>query len=330
MGEIDVQFSSEFVEIGELARGGMGTAHLVFRRGNPETLFVLKRLRRGLLGDPEALRRFRHETTLSRSVQHPHIVRTIGAGTDELGPYLVLEYIHGTHLMDLSDRALLKRRRLRWQAVVGVGVQAAVGLEALHEAKDGQGASLEILHRDVSPHNVLVEHTGRVVLSDFGISKSRLSTVSTDASHMLGKLAYMAPEYLRHANSSAAGDVYSIGVTLWVALTGQLPFRRGSETQLLAAIIADGVPPVTTLRPDVPRRLSELLSEVTSMDFERRPTAKQVHVALSEICGREGLGEKPADLVVSEVDRLAGSDLAIRRQVFAQQARQLHDECRGN
>ncbi len=330
MGGVFELASGQLLEVGELARGGMGSAHLVFKRGEPQTLFVLKRLRPGLVDDAEALRRFRHEAALSQAVRHPQIVRTLSAGTDHRGPYLLLEYVHGTHLMDLTDRALLRRSRLSWQSVVGVGLQASLGLSALHAAKDEAGRHLRISHRDISPQNLLVEHTGRVVLSDFGISKSRLSTVSTDASHMLGKLAYMSPEYLRQALSIPAGDVYSLAVTLWVALTGRLPFGGDSETQMLRAILSEGVPPVRASRPEVPERLSDLLGVATSIEPERRPSAEQFHGTLSEIFRLGGLASSPEELVVSEVDRVAGADLTIKRQVYLQQARQLHDESRGN
>jgi serine/threonine-protein kinase len=299
----------------------MGTVHLMFRVGDPECFFVLKRMRRGLLRDTEALRRFRHEATLSQCVDHRNLVRTFCAGEDDQGLFLVLEYIHGTHLMDLSDRALLTRRRLSWPSVVGAGVQALEGLIALHEGVDEQGNPLGILHRDLSPQNLLVEDTGRVVLSDFGISKSRLSTLSTDASHMLGKLAYLTPEYLRQAQSSTAGDVYSLAVTLWVLLIGRVPFSGRSETEMLLAIITDGVPPLHTLRAEAPAALSALLSAATSMKDTDRPTAREFHSGLLSIW--EGRGDH-LEVVQSEVDGCAGSDLAIKRQVYLRQARLLH------
>ncbi len=330
MGDVTSVKGGEFFELGELARGGMGTTHLMVRRDDVRSFCVFKRMSRGLRKDGEAVRRFRHEAVLSQRVFHPHVVRTLGSGEDEQGPFLVLEYVHGTHLLDLSDRAQLKRRLLSVRCVAAAGAQVVEGLNALHQARDEQDGHLRILHRDISPNNLLVEDTGRVLLSDFGISKSRLSTVSTEASHLLGKIAYLAPEYLGSSISSTAGDVYSLGVSLWVLLVGRLPFHGRSETQIIQAILTDGVPPIRLLRADVPESLAELLAAMTAMEPERRPRPDEILEVLRGSSSQGTPFTSPCDVVQAEVDRLAGSDLAIKRQVFTSRAQQLHSQSRGN
>lgn len=293
----------------------MGVAFLARSTwGSPSRLVVVKRPHPHLMREPEIRRRFHHETAISTAVAHPALIRTIGAGEDALGPYLLLEYVHGTTLEDLIDRASLRRVALSANVLARLALDLGRALSALHHAQDVHGVPLYVLHRDVSPQNVMISSQGAVKLGDLGIAKSRLRHASTDARDLLGKLPYLAPEYLRERRLGPALDVYALGVTLYHAATGESPFRAKQESKLLRDILDKGAPSVADARPDLPKPLARLIDDMIAREWEKRVTLDRA-LHLLEHSPQSGTVE-----LHRLMEELVGNDLRRREDTWGLQA----------
>ncbi len=256
-----------FEPLFELGRGGMGTALLARAVGAAgfERLVVIKRLHPHLLDRADAVQRFLDEARVAAHIRHANVVATHLVGTDEQGHYLVLDYVEGASLEELVDRAALKRERIPPPIVLRIGLDALAGLHAAHEARDTTGRRLELLHRDVSIQNVLVGIDGVARVSDFGIAKSALASVQTDKQYIVGKLMYLPPEYLQRQAVGPDFDVYSLGVTLWIALAGSEPWPQADDAAMVTQILTTGVPRLSTVM-DVAPQLDDVLSKACALD----------------------------------------------------------------
>lgn len=307
----------------ELAQGGMGRTLIAAR---PETLppsfVVIKRPHAHLLTDPSVHQRFHHEAAIASAVSHENLVRTLLSGEDPDGPYIVLEYVHGITLAELVDRSLLKGRPLGTRPLREIAVRAAQGLAALHTARDPKGRPLKAVHRDVSPQNILVSSEGRVKLGDFGTAKSDLSQASTDARSLLGKLAYLPPEYLTKKHLSPALDIYSLGISLFHAAMGRAPFSASSERALLRAVLTDPFPREALGARGLSPDLVEIVAQMCGKEANSRPTAREVEQALAH--GDDGSRSLKERSLREEVQLLAGRDLEEKWEAFQKAARNMH------
>jgi len=254
-----------------LGRGGMGEVVVAARReGRFERTYAVKRLRPELRDLREAREAFVEEGRLSALLYHPNVVRVYDAGEDDEGPFLVMELIEGPTLLEVIRETSAQD----WDLPLAVGLEilrdVALGLRAAHEARDAGGEPIQILHRDVSPNNVLVGLDGIARLADFGIARVLGGTSDTTQLILQGKRGYMAPEVLQFHPPEAASDVFSFGVVMYELLVGE-PLYRGKEA---AKRILDEPPPdLREHRPDAPDALVMLALEVMAKDPSRRPTA---------------------------------------------------------
>lgn len=303
----------------ELGRGGMGTVYIARAVGAAgfERLVVLKRLHAHLLDERDAVQRFLDEARMAAWVQHANVVSTHQVGSDDDGYFLVLEYVEGASLEELLDRAALRGERMPPAIVLRIALDALAGLQAAHTARDASGRSLEILHRDVTLQNVLVGRDGVARVADFGIAKSTIGNVKTDRAYVVGKLLYLPPEYLRRETFGPPLDVYSLGVTIWLTLTGQELFGGASEAQLLTHILEQGIPRLSTAM-EIEPAIDELVAVACDPNPVRRfQTARAMADSIERI-GR-GAGMLATHGEVSDyVERLVGTDLARRRELVAQ------------
>jgi serine/threonine protein kinase len=221
--------------IAELSRGGMGVVYLALMRGPGafSKLLVLKVLRRELLDDPSIVAMFMEEARLAALLSHPNVVQTIEAGSDRGLPYIAMEYLDGQSLERIISRARKHNLTVPFELKSAVLCSALEGLAYAHAAKDYDGVSLGIVHRDVSPHNIVVGYDGHVKVVDFGIAKARGSLVDTRIGLLKGRVAYMAPEQAAGAQLDARADVFSMGVALWEAVTGRR-FWSGMDSDMQA------------------------------------------------------------------------------------------------
>lgn len=268
-------------ELFPIGSGGMGTTHLacMSAMGEFQRFVVVKRLHEHALHDEGSEQRLLAEAQLAGFVHHANVVGVQHVGVDERGLFLVLDFVDGA-----SVRELLRAARpgtIPEPIALRLILDCLAGLQAIHDATDNQGKRLGILHRDVTPDNLLVGLDGVARVSDFGIAKSRYSAVQTAPMRLMGKLPYMAPEYIEGGPMGPAVDVYAAGVSLYWMLAGHSPWPRLEEVQLLAWILSEGVPPL----PDrVGPQLREIVAKACAMDPEERyRTAQEMAHALESL-----------------------------------------------
>jgi serine/threonine-protein kinase len=226
--------------VAELAQGGMGVVYLALMRGPGafNKLLVLKELKPDLFEDPSVVAMFMEEARLAACLSHPNVVQTIEAGTDGNRHFIVMEHVEGQTLHRLASRAQKLGTPVPFELQSAVLCSVLEGLAYAHAATDYEGRSLGIVHRDVSPHNVLIGYDGQVKLADFGIAKATGSLTDTRVGLLKGRVAYMAPEQAAGGNVDARADLFSVGVMLWEAATGRRFWSGiGSDVQVLRALL---------------------------------------------------------------------------------------------
>jgi serine/threonine-protein kinase len=271
---------------GEIASGGMATVHIgkvAGAAGFVRTVAV-KQLHPQLAADPSFVAMFLDEAWLAARIHHPNVVQTLDVVSEEGQLFLVMDYVQGETLSRLW-RALREKGELAPPAITA-SVLAGVlhGLHAAHEAKDDAGKPLEIVHRDVSPQNVMVGVDGVARLLDFGVAKAAVRLQTTQEGQIKGKLAYMAPELLEHGDVSRLVDVYAVGVMLWEGLTGKRLFEAATEGQLLHRILFSPVDPPSAAAParaSVSSELDAIALRALERDPKRRfQSAREMALAI--------------------------------------------------
>lgn len=217
-----------------IAAGGMATVHVGCLRGPGGFVrnVAIKRLHPQYAKDSEFVALFMQEAQLSARINHPNVLPTLDviAQGDEL--YLVMDYVHGDSLARLSRFGLVEP-----ELASGIMVQVLLGLHAAHEARDSEGTPLGIVHRDVSPHNILVDENGVARLVDFGIAKAVSSVSSTEAGKVRGKAAYLAPEQLEGTAQDRQVDIFAAGIVLFELVTGRRLFGGGDTAGIMARLL---------------------------------------------------------------------------------------------
>ncbi|MEM6954740.1 MAG: serine/threonine-protein kinase [Myxococcota bacterium] len=267
--------TSGLTHLFDLARGGLGTVSLAVRReGSFSRVYAVKRLHAHLRDDEAFARMFVEEARIAGRLRHANIAGVLDVGVDEAGPFFVMEYVEGLSLRELLvDTAGL----LPLQVVLSVAAQAARGLHAAHEATSETGDSLRLVHRDVSPHNLLLGYDGVVRVADFGIAKVRDSDQRTSTGILKGKMGYMSPEQLRFERVDARSDLFSLGVTIFEALSGERLYSSprdalpGDEASAPYRILNEDPPELANVRRDTPPALEELMLELLAKQPAERP-----------------------------------------------------------
>jgi eukaryotic-like serine/threonine-protein kinase len=307
-----------FETIVELGRGGMGTAHLAraIGIGGFERLVVIKRLNPGLRQRTDAVPRFLAEARIAGQVHHANVVGTQQVGSDDDGPFIVIDYVEGGTLDELRDRNLLRGAPIPVPIVLRIALDALAGLEAIHQARDTEGQPLSILHRDVSLQNVLVGlNDGVARISDFGVAKSAIAGVQTDGGYLLGKFAYLAPEYIRREPVGPTLDLYALGVTLWFAISGKDPWAGANEAQFVESILGDGVPPLGA-HISVAPEIGEFVGRACHKEaYERFASAEEMADVIRRFDRERGWVASHAE-VSAFVKDLLGVDLERRRELI--------------
>ncbi|MFO0710263.1 MAG: protein kinase [Sandaracinus sp.] len=219
-----------------LSSGGMATLYLAKRRGPGGfgRFVAVKVIHAALAADPHFVRMFVDEARVSARIRHPNVVHVEALAEDEGHTYLVLDYIHGVTLRALLRALGKQQRRLAPELSVHIAMKVAEALHAAHETRGGDGAPLGVVHRDVSPDNVLLAYDGQVKLIDFGIAKARDRLVETIGPMLKGKVRYMAPEQARGEAVDRRTDVYALGIVLWECLTQRRRARGDHPLEILA------------------------------------------------------------------------------------------------
>lgn len=265
-----------------VARGGMGQVWVGRLRGARgfNKLVAIKTL----LSAPDPEGRLEsmllEEARLASLIHHPNVVQTLELGEHEDHLYLVMEWVDGEPLAFIMYRAESRGGIPLPIAVHWIG-QTLLGLHAAHELTDDKGAPLGVVHRDVSPHNVLVTFSGVAKLVDFGIAKATAQS-ATFSGEIKGKISYMAPEQVRCATVDRRTDLFAIGILLYVLTTGHHPFKSDSSAGLLQTIVAEEpAPPPSQWVANYPPLLEEVVLKALEKEPERRwSTAEEMYAAL--------------------------------------------------
>ncbi len=268
---------------GEIASGGMATVHfgrLVGPSGFARPV-AIKRLHPHFAREPDFVAMFLDEARLAARVQHPNVVPTLDVITSDGELLIVMDYVQGETLSRLLRTMREKREVIPTRIATSIMAGVLHGLHAAHEAKDEQGAPLGLVHRDVSPQNVIVGVDGVARVLDFGVAKAAVRLQTTRDGQLKGKLAYMAPEQLSSAVVNRLSDVYAAGVLLWESLTGRRLFEGDSEGELVAKVLMGNAAPPSTAAPDVPALLDAITLRALHQDPALRfASAREMAMAL--------------------------------------------------
>ena len=298
----------------EIASGGMASVFLGRARGVAgfERVVAVKVCHPHLRVDEEFAEMFLDEARLAAKIHHPNVVSTLDVGDDDGRLYLVMEYIEGDRLSGLIKAAGKKGRRIPPAIAARIFIDLLSGLHAAHELADNDGSELSVVHRDVSPQNVLVGVDGVARITDFGIAKTEARVTVTSLKQIKGKLAYMAPEQLDGVEVNRRTDLYAAGVVLWETLTGKRLFRGDTDVETAQQVIKGEV-----RRPsEIVRDLDPAFDAVVMKAIERDPalrfaTAAEFAEALEEL----PLKLANARAVSAMVQELQGEALMARRDL---------------
>jgi serine/threonine protein kinase len=301
---------------GEIAAGGMATVHfgrLVGPVGFSRTV-AIKRLHAQYAKDPEFVAMFLDEARLASRIQHPNVVTTLDVVNMPSEVFLVMEYLQGESLSRLIRNARKLGENVPPGHAVSIIAGMLHGLHAAHEAKSERREPLNIVHRDVSPQNVLVGIDGAARVLDFGVAKAAMRSQSTRDGQMKGKLSYMSPEQLNGKPVDRRTDLFASGVVLWEALTGKRLFDGADAGEIFAKLLASEIPRPSTLAQGIPEALDNVVMKALDRDPDKRyQTARQFAIDL------EGSANPATPRAIGEwVEHLAGIELERRAQLVAE------------
>jgi serine/threonine protein kinase len=258
-----------------VAIGGMAEVFKAKRTGVEgfEKIVAVKRILPHLSDNQEFVDMFVNEAKMVASLTHPNIVQIFDLGRIETSYYIAMEYIHGRDLRTILRRAKERGLRMPLDLALRIASLVSSALEYAHRKKDDRGRPLEIVHRDVSPQNILISFEGEVKLTDFGIAKAATKASTTDKGALRGKLLYMSPEQAWGRAMDRRSDLYSLGLVLYEIVTDQKPFLGGngdSELTMLETVRQARITPPREANPRLPEELDRLLVKALAKDPDER------------------------------------------------------------
>ncbi len=300
----------------EIASGGMATVYVGRQRGAGgfDRLVAIKRMHEHLASLPDLAAQFMDEARIASLVRHPNVVGVQDVYELRGEHLLVMDYVDGTSLSQLMARASVGNAQIPRGVAVYVVAQALRGLHAAHEQLDVDGDPLDIVHRDATPHNILLGADGSVHITDFGVAKLRHQSSHTDDGTAKGKFRYMAPEQARAGDIDRRVDVFALGVVAWELLTGQRLFEGESDVEVLARISVGPFPAPASVDASIPLELDAIVARALATECEARfPTALAFAEALESWARDAGEAAREPELA-RLVEALCGEELARRRR----------------
>jgi serine/threonine-protein kinase len=278
-----------FLLLERLAIGGMAEVFAAIERGDPDArLYAVKRILPSLAEDRELVRMFLDEARLVVQLDHPGIVPVHDLGRLGAGYYIAMEYVAGRDLRALADRFRRRGERLPVEVAALVAARAADALDHAHRGRGADGGELRVVHRDVSPANVLVGFDGAVRVIDFGIAQAALRS-PRGAPVLRGKFGYMSPEMVRGLPVDRRSDVFALGAVLHELLTGERLFTGPTELAVMERVRSAQPSPPSAANPAVPRQLDRVVLRALAREPEGRfAWASELRDALAPWAGRGG------------------------------------------
>lgn len=286
------------------------------RRTGPP-LVAVKRPHKHLTTDKTFLTMLVDEARLASAIDHPNVVKVRELGFDGGVPFIVMDYIEGASLAELRRELSGIGRALDVRVATRIALDALAGLHAAHELTDESGRRLQIIHRDVSPHNVLIGCDGRANITDFGIAKAEDRVQTTRTHEVKGKLAYLAPERVdKRRACTVQSDVFSMAVVLWECFAGRRLFRGAEAVDVLQEVMAGHIPRLRHIGAHLPESLDDVVARALSRDLdERYATALEFARAIEAAAGLDQIGTR------ADVARLMEAIFAPRMALRQEQVR---------
>lgn len=275
-------------ELKEMAgKGGMATVWRALMRGAAgfSRPVALKQILPQLSDNDDFIAMFVEEARVGSELVHPHIVQILDFGVDERRNYfLVMEWVEGIDLGHFGEAHVRQRKATPWPVVTAIVVEALRGLSAAHERLDASGRPAPVIHRDVTPQNILIGTNGIAKLTDFGLARAMDRARMTQPDVVKGKLGYLAPEVTMGKPASLKSDIYGMGIVLWETLAGRRLHLGETDVQMFMSARAAEVPPLAKLRPDLPGALCAAIDSALAKEPEKRfGSAEQMVRALAGV-----------------------------------------------
>lgn len=303
-------------EVLELAgQGGMALVYRAVMRGAAgfQRVVALKRVRDQLGANTEFVRMFIEEARVCSELDHGNIVQVHDFGVDARGYYLVMEWVDGVHVGQCMDALARRGQAMAWRHAAAVCAQALSGLSAAHCRVDSEGNAAPVIHRDVTPQNILISVGGVTKLTDFGLARAVDRAPMTGPDVVKGKLSYLAPELVFGQAASVQSDVYAVGIVLWEMLAGARLFWGDCASERVRKVREAEVPSLAALRPNLPAQLVSIVERALDRNPARRyESAEAMHDALMLSLGSQLVSAR--ELAQMAMETRVASGLSARTQ----------------
>lgn len=307
----ELQYLTHFKIIRRIATGGMGSIYLAEQLGTNgfKKIVAIKTVKVSLISDQETLDMFIGEAKLVADLIHENIVQVYHFEQSEGMYYLIMEYAAGPNLENFIERHKFMKKAVPVEIGAFIISRIARGLAYAHHKRDHTGKRLKIVHRDVSPSNIIITYQGVVKLTDFGIAKALTMKIPDEREVIMGKYPYMSPEQVLFKGTDLRSDIFSLGLVAYELLTGNVVFDVNDGVELLACM-RENIEPPHVVNPSIPVELSNIIMKSLHMNRDKRfQTAKDLRAELENFLYKDGFGptnEKLAqyvDLLFPEAKR---------------------------
>ncbi len=320
----DALLGGRYQVLRRLAAGGMAAVYLARLSGPQgfEKFVVVKRIHQHLAEQDEFVQMFLSEARLSADLRHPNIVSVLEVAEHDGTYHLVMEYLHGQDVGKLMYRVARREERIPVGVAVQIVMDAAAGLHYAHHKTDRMGTPLDIIHRDVSPQNILCTYEGVAKVLDFGIAKARGQAMETASGILKGKISYMAPEQASGREMTHRVDQFALGVVLYELTTMRRLFKRDNDIQALHAVVDGDIARPSSVVENYPPELEDIVMTALARDAQDRfPDCAGLATALDDFCTRERIPHSSmrlgqylkgifADAIQQDNQRMAAGDTA--------------------
>jgi tetratricopeptide (TPR) repeat protein/tRNA A-37 threonylcarbamoyl transferase component Bud32 len=297
----------KYTLVARLGRGGMADVYLAIVEGPSgfRKLVALKRLREAYEDDARLVAMFMDEARLLARLEHPNLLHALDLGATDGRHFIAMEFLEGQTLARLLRRVARREGPLPVGLILHIASEVLDGLHHAHELTDFDGSPLGIVHRDVTPGNIVITYEGVVKLLDFGVAKSATQMVETEPDVRKGKFAYLSPEQIE-GRIDRRSDLFSLGVILWEALAKQRLFDAESPARTIKKIESGPIPPLTSVCPELPSGLAAVVAKALKRNAAARyQTAQEMRAALEAIAVRDGLTMRRQDVAAFMTDLFA-------------------------
>ncbi len=276
--------------IRSIGEGGMANVYLAYDTILDRNVAV-KVLRGDLAGDEKFVRRFQREAISASSLSHPNIVEMYDVGEDDGKYFIVMEYLEGVTLKTL----IKKRKKLTLAEVIDIMLQLTSGIACAHESY--------IIHRDIKPQNILMLDNGLVKITDFGIAMALNNSELTQTNSVMGSVHYLPPEQANGTGATVKSDIYSLGILMFEALTGQLPFKGENAVEIAIKQMRDPIPSVCEMNPEIPQSIENIILKATAKNPKNRyDNVMEMHDDVARALDKDRRDEKKITFMYPETE----------------------------